>query len=170
MPILVDSNVLLDVLTDDPRWAPWSADALAEHADQNVLAINPIIYAEVSVGFVRIEDLDSADVSPLGASMGGCLSRRQVFPDVPQARWCPVVAAAGLLHRRARQRVRHEAADARRHALPDLLSEAGTHRPMRMRRSNRRGAPSCRRAGGAPAAGDTSPAPDFSRPSPRPAE
>ena len=60
MPILVDSNVLLDVLTEDPRWAPWSMDALAEYADQDMLAINPIIYAEVSVGFVRIEDLDAA--------------------------------------------------------------------------------------------------------------
>ena len=59
MPILVDSNVLLDVLTQDPRWSPWSMDALAEHADRDVLAINPIIYAEVSMGFVRIEDLDA---------------------------------------------------------------------------------------------------------------
>lgn len=64
MPILVDSNVLLDVMTDDPRWSSWSADALAEHADQDVLAINPIIYAEVSVGFVRIEDLDAALPAP----------------------------------------------------------------------------------------------------------
>ena len=64
MPILVDSNVLLDVLTADPRWSLWSTDALAEHADQDVLAINPIIYAEVSVGFVRIEDLDAALPAP----------------------------------------------------------------------------------------------------------
>ena len=64
MPILVDSNVLLDVLTDDPRWFAWSADALAAHADREVLAINPIIYAEVSVGFVRIEDLDAALPAP----------------------------------------------------------------------------------------------------------
>ncbi len=60
MPILVDSNVLLDVLTEDPRWSPWSTDALAEQADRDLLAINPIIYAEVSMGFVRIEDLDAA--------------------------------------------------------------------------------------------------------------
>ena len=60
MPILVDSNVLLDVLTEDPRWSPWSTDALAEQADRDLLAINPIIYAEVSIGFVRIEDLDAA--------------------------------------------------------------------------------------------------------------
>ena len=60
MPILVDSNVLLDVLTEDPRWAPWSLDALAEQADRDLLAINPIIYSEVSIGFVRIEDVDAA--------------------------------------------------------------------------------------------------------------
>jgi hypothetical protein len=60
MPVLVDSNVLLDVLTENPRWGSWSADALANQADRDVLAIDPIIYAEVSMGFVRIEDLDAA--------------------------------------------------------------------------------------------------------------
>jgi predicted nucleic acid-binding protein len=60
MPTLVDSNVLLDVLTDDPRWVPWSAGALADQGERDVLAINPIIYAEVSMGFSRIEDLDTA--------------------------------------------------------------------------------------------------------------
>ncbi len=60
MPVLVDSNVLLDVLTEDPRWYQWSADALARQAERDVLAVNPIIYAEVSVGFVRIEELDAA--------------------------------------------------------------------------------------------------------------
>jgi len=64
MPILVDSNVLLDVLTDDPRWSAWSADALADQAERDVLTINPIIYAEVSIGFVRIEDLDAALPAP----------------------------------------------------------------------------------------------------------
>ena len=60
MPVLVDSNVLLDVLTEDPRWASWSMKALAEQGDRDVLAINPIIYAEVSIGFVRIEEVDAA--------------------------------------------------------------------------------------------------------------
>ncbi len=59
MPVLVDSNVLLDVLTEDPRWSAWSTEALAAEADRDVLAINPIIYAEVSIGFVRIEELDA---------------------------------------------------------------------------------------------------------------
>ena len=60
MPILVDSNVLLDVLTDDPQWAAWSAAALATQADRDALAVNPIIYAEVSIGFSTIEDLNAA--------------------------------------------------------------------------------------------------------------
>lgn len=57
---LVDSNVLLDVLTADPAWGAWSGEALARAADDGEVAINPIIYAEVSIGFDRIEDLDDA--------------------------------------------------------------------------------------------------------------
>jgi predicted nucleic acid-binding protein len=57
---LVDSNVLLDIVTDDPRWAEWSAAELAAAARRGPLIINPVIYAEVSVGFNRIEDLDDA--------------------------------------------------------------------------------------------------------------
>jgi predicted nucleic acid-binding protein len=57
---LVNSNVILDVLTDDPAWAPWSAQALAQARDDGMLVINPIVYAEVSTGFDKIEDLDDA--------------------------------------------------------------------------------------------------------------
>ena len=57
---LVDSNVILDVITDDREWGDWSADQLAEAAHTGTLIINPVIYAEVSVGFERIEDLDEA--------------------------------------------------------------------------------------------------------------
>jgi len=58
--ILVDANVLLDVMTDDPRWYAWSAEQLDACAAKAELCINPIIYAEVSVGFARIEELDEA--------------------------------------------------------------------------------------------------------------
>ena len=58
--ILVDANVLLDVMTDDPRWYAWSAEQLDVCAAKAELCINPIIYAEVSVGFARIEELDEA--------------------------------------------------------------------------------------------------------------
>ena len=57
---LVDSMVILDVVTDDPAWSQWSGDALAQARDDGELVINPIVYAEVSVGFDRIEDLDDA--------------------------------------------------------------------------------------------------------------
>ena len=57
---LVDSNVLLDVLTEDRSWFAWSSEAIAECADQGPLFINPLIYAEVSIGFDRIEELDDA--------------------------------------------------------------------------------------------------------------
>ena len=58
--VLVDANVLLDVMTDDPQWYPWSAERLDACAATGELCINPIVYAEVSVGFARIEDLDEA--------------------------------------------------------------------------------------------------------------
>jgi predicted nucleic acid-binding protein len=51
--------VILDVVTDDPRWGEWSSSMLARCADSGMLVINPIIYAEVSVGFERIEELDA---------------------------------------------------------------------------------------------------------------
>ncbi len=58
--ILVDSSVLLDVLTEDPVWFSWSSATLAECAETSVLAVNPVIYAEVSAGFERIEDVEEA--------------------------------------------------------------------------------------------------------------
>ncbi len=57
---LVDSNVLLDVITDDPLWGEWSSDRIAQALDAGRLVISPIVYAEVSTGFERIEDLDDA--------------------------------------------------------------------------------------------------------------
>ncbi len=61
--VLVDSNVLLDIFTQDPAWAPWSSQALATIAETHTLVINPIIYSEVSVSFDRIEELD-AELQP----------------------------------------------------------------------------------------------------------
>jgi hypothetical protein len=58
--VLVDSNVLLDVLTEDATWFDWSSQALAGAADKGYVAINPLVYAEVSIGFERIEELDGA--------------------------------------------------------------------------------------------------------------
>jgi len=60
MAVLVDSNVILDVATNDPTWGEWSSQALGRAADESVLVINPIVFAEVSVGFDRVEDLEEA--------------------------------------------------------------------------------------------------------------
>jgi hypothetical protein len=57
--VLVDSNVIL-VVTNDATWFAWSSAALARCAEAGPLAINPIIYAEVSIGFDRVEDLEAA--------------------------------------------------------------------------------------------------------------
>lgn len=57
---LVDTCVLIDVLTDNPTWADWSATALADARDTGELAINPIVYAEVSAAFDTIEALNDA--------------------------------------------------------------------------------------------------------------
>lgn len=57
---LVDSNVLFDVVTDDPVWSEWSADALDRAFELGAVAINPIVYAEVSVRYEQIEDVDDA--------------------------------------------------------------------------------------------------------------
>jgi predicted nucleic acid-binding protein len=59
-PVLVDSNVLLDVATGDRTWAEWSAGQLAEAAGETILVINALIYAEVSIGFHRIEEVEEA--------------------------------------------------------------------------------------------------------------
>lgn len=59
-PVLVDSNVLLDVATDDPVWGQWSSTTLQRTADEAVLVIDPLIYAEVSVGFAAIEAVETA--------------------------------------------------------------------------------------------------------------
>jgi hypothetical protein len=58
--ILVDSNVLLDLLGDDPRWGAWSTEEVASAADEALLAINVVIYFEVSIRYPRIEELDAA--------------------------------------------------------------------------------------------------------------
>lgn len=57
--VLVDSNVLLDVMTEDNYWYSWSAGALESAAEQFRLVINPVIYAEVSVRYSRMEEIDA---------------------------------------------------------------------------------------------------------------
>jgi len=56
--ILVDTNVLLDVVLDDPRWSTWSLKALETAQARDTLAVNAVIYSELSIAFARIEELE----------------------------------------------------------------------------------------------------------------
>lgn len=71
-PVLVDSNVLIDVAQGDRRWASWSSTALTSLANEAILVINPLIYAEVSVRYATIEAVESA--------MPDSLYRREEIP------------------------------------------------------------------------------------------
>jgi predicted nucleic acid-binding protein len=57
--ILVDTNALLDVVTRDPEWAEWSKRQLDAAALRDRLAINPVVYAELSAGFETIEQVEA---------------------------------------------------------------------------------------------------------------
>ena len=107
--VLVDSNVLLDVMTEDPAWFEWSSAALAQVAETELLIINPLVYAEVSVRFERIEDLDAA--------LPSTLFRRDAFP------W-EAGFLAGKCFRRYRRR-----GGVRRSPLPDFY--VGAHAAIR---------------------------------------
>ena len=107
--VLVDSMVLIDVLTADPQWYEWSAAALEEHAETSVLLINPIIYAEVSVRFERIEELEEA--------LPADVIRREALP------W-DAAFLAGKCYARYRRN-----GGARRSPLPDFY--VGAHAAVR---------------------------------------
>lgn len=60
MPVLIDSNVMLDIFTRNKEWFAWSSETLEYYAERELLYINPIIYSEISVSFARIEELEDA--------------------------------------------------------------------------------------------------------------
>jgi len=57
---LVDTNVLFDLVTDDPVWADWSARQLRILSARGTLIVNPVVYAELSVGYDRVDEVDAA--------------------------------------------------------------------------------------------------------------
>ena len=57
---LIDSNVILDIATEDEKWHDWSASMLSDAAERGPIVINPVIYAEVSARYDTIEALDEA--------------------------------------------------------------------------------------------------------------
>jgi predicted nucleic acid-binding protein len=101
IPVLVDSNVLIDVASVDPVWASWSADALDRVMDEAVVVINPVIYGELAAGFPTVEALDAA--------LPADLYRREAIPY-------PAAYLAGQCFRDYRRR-----GGARTTGLPDFF-------------------------------------------------
>lgn len=98
--VLVDSNVLIDILQQDEQWFAWSSARLAPLVDSRRVVLDPIVYAEVSIGFASIEDLEAA--------IGDFGFERQPLP------W-----EAGFLAGKAFERYRRRGG-ARRSPLPDF--------------------------------------------------
>jgi predicted nucleic acid-binding protein len=99
--LLVDTNVLVDVLQDDPQWAEWSIGQLRAQARLHQLAINPVIYAEISLSFSTLEALDEV-IDTLGL----------VVHDIPR----PALFLAAKAFARYRQR-----GGSRQQVLPDFF-------------------------------------------------
>jgi hypothetical protein len=99
--ILVDTNVLLDLVTDDPKWGAWSQAQLEAAALRDDLAINAVVYAELSIGFRRIEEVD--------AMLDATGLRLEPIPR-------PALFLAGKVFRRYRQ-----AGGTRTGVLPDFF-------------------------------------------------
>lgn len=108
-PVLVDSNVLIDIATDDPDWGDWSTGAVATLGQGARLIINPLIYAELSIAHARIETL-------------GALLPEDVFHREPLP-W-PAAFLAGKAFLTYRRR-----GGARRSPLPDFY--IGAHAAIR---------------------------------------
>lgn len=84
MGVLVDSNVFIDILTNDSRWSSWSSDALRRALDESVVVISPIVYGELAAGIDTVEALD--------AVLPEDLYRREPLPY-------PAAFLAGVAHR-----------------------------------------------------------------------
>ena len=56
---LVDTSVLLDIVERDPVWLRWSSEQLRDVSEEGTLVINPVIYAEASLAFANVEELDA---------------------------------------------------------------------------------------------------------------
>ncbi len=103
MPVLVDSNIVLDVVTDDPVWADWSDEAITRHQAEGLI-INPIVYVELCTGAASLGEVNELIESlKLGfqeiprdglylAAKAFFQYRRQGGPRIPLSRISSLVA------------------------------------------------------------------------------
>lgn len=91
--ILVDTNVFVDLWTSDPAWGKWSERALTRAAERTAIAINPIVYAELCIGFLEESDLDRV--------LAGAGVRRL---PLPYGAACPAAKAYAAYRKRGGRR------------------------------------------------------------------
>ena len=113
---LVDTNVLLDIATNDPKWASWSLRRLDAAAVRGPVLINSVVYAELSIGYARIEEVDKVladvDLTLAEAPRSALFLAGKAFQRY-RARGDARGRFSGLLHRRACRRRPVLPADAR---------------------------------------------------------
>ena len=130
---LVNTNVLLDLVTNDPVWADWSIDQLEAASLAGPLLINDIIYAELAVRYERIEELDAfvdeAELMLTPFPRAACCAvsgRKGIHAVSPRRRRVPYRCAAGLSHRRASCCSEAASPDARCRPVSVLFSDHRT--------------------------------------------
>lgn len=112
METFVDSSVLLDLFTEDPRWLSWSQEQLTQAAQRGAIVLNAVVLAEIAPRFPRIEELNAA------------LPSMAIIDEVPTA----AAFLAGHAHADYRR-----AGGTREAVLPDFLigaHAAVTSRPL----------------------------------------
>lgn len=123
---LVDTNVLLDLATDDPQWAEWSIGQLETASLTGPLLINEVIYAELAVRYERIEDLDhfieAAGLQMASLPREALFLAGKVFTQYRRAGarelvFCPI------FHWRACSSSANTTVDARCRTLPNIFSD-----------------------------------------------
>ena len=126
--VIADANVLLDILTADPRWLSWSSTELRKAKAGGTVAVNPIICAEIAPAF----DFRLGEARRVAGSRRhreGTAPIRSVHhrcrraSRIPSSRWLARDAAAGFLHRRSRRIRGLPAAHSRRRALQNVFSK-----------------------------------------------
>lgn len=105
MTVLVDTNVILDILTNDPVWKQWSLDQMNRLSINDRLVINDVIFSELAPGFQKFEEVDGV-VDEMGLDLR----------PIPRA----ALFLAGKVHQRYRQRARVDQ-DAKTSVLPDFF-------------------------------------------------
>ena len=130
--VLFDANVFLDILTDDPKWRPWSEEKFLAAIETDQAAVNPIIYAELGAAYKSAAELERAisgwPVQRLPLPYGAAFPASQAFLRYRREGGQRRLSLARFLHRGSRSGGWTYAPHRRCRALPELLSQGAADR------------------------------------------